>query len=124
MTENDLARTLEDWNIARVCHEATRALQQTLGEDPVPVWGATTEWMRTSTHESVRAIMNGATPAELHKDWCAAKEADGWVYGNVKDAEAKTHPDLRPWEDLSATAVRKDMLFVSIVQALARPTPR
>jgi hypothetical protein len=40
------------------------------------------------------------TPKESHENWCRMKTRQGWVYGNVKDFEKKTHPDLVPYEDL------------------------
>lgn len=45
--------------------------------------------------------------------------ADGWTYGEVKDAERKTHPTLVPFGDLPAGQQQKDRLFVAIVAALA-----
>ena len=50
----------------------------------------------------------GLTPEENHKNWMQAKEAQGWVYGRVKDFEAKTHPDLVPFNRLPVVEQRKD----------------
>jgi hypothetical protein len=50
--------------------------------------------------------------------WCAQKENDGWVYGPQKDAVAKTHPCLVPYEQLSADQRKKDRLFFAIVPAV------
>lgn len=49
------------------------------------------------------------TPEENHNNWMKAKTAQGWVYGEVKDFEKKTHPDLVPFEDLPEVEQRKDI---------------
>ena len=41
-----------------------------------------------------------------------------WSYGEVKDAEAKTHPCLIPYDQLPEFQKAKDKLFVAIVDAL------
>lgn len=38
---------------------------------------------------------------ELHVSWSKAKVADGWVYATVEDLEAKTHPNLVNFHQLS-----------------------
>jgi hypothetical protein len=43
---------------------------------------------------------------------------DGWVYGEVKDAEKKTHPCLVPFDQLPLFQQKKDKLFCAIVDAL------
>ena len=44
----------------------------------------------------------------------AQKERDGWVHGPVKDADAKTHPMMIPYEDLPDFEKRKDVLVRAI----------
>ena len=43
-----------------------------------------------------------------HDRWWRDLEADGWRYGPVKDAAAKLHPSLVPWEKLSEEERDKD----------------
>jgi hypothetical protein len=106
--------------IARVCHEANRALQVETGDPAVsPPWDEVPEWQRTSAVEGVQAALGGATPEQLHESWCAAKERDGWTHGEVKDAAARTHPCLVPYEELPAEQRAKDHLFAAVVAALA-----
>ncbi|MFF9279500.1 RyR domain-containing protein [Streptomyces griseosporeus] len=110
---------LED--IARVCHEANRAWQIATGDPaPSPPWDEAPQWQRDSAIDSVRHALNGASPELMHQAWCDLKRADGWRYGPVKDAEAKTHPCLVPYAELDAAQHRKDHLFVAIVTALSK----
>jgi hypothetical protein len=41
------------------------------------------------------------------------------VYGEVKDAEKKTHPCIVPYKDLPPEQQAKDHLFKAVVSALA-----
>lgn len=49
------------------------------------------------------------TPEENHNNWMEMKESQGWVYGEVKDFEKKTHPDLVPFDELPVVEQRKDI---------------
>jgi hypothetical protein len=106
--------------IAQVCHEANRALQL-IAHDPAPspAWEHAPEWQRQSAVEGVLEAHAGATPEQLHESWCAFKTDDGWVYGEVKDSEAKTHPCLVPYAQLSIDQRQKDAVFHAIVAALS-----
>ncbi len=109
--------TVED--IARVCHEANRALQYIQGDPaPSPPWEQAEPWQVEASVASTKAILDGATPEEVQEQWAAQKVADGWTYGPVKDAAAKTHPCLVPYDQLDKGQRDKDRVFVAIVQAL------
>jgi hypothetical protein len=107
-------------DIARVCHEANRALQQIQG-DPAPSapWDAAEQWQREAAVDGVAKSLAGTTAERLHQDWCDLKVADGWVYGPVKDGKAKTHPCLVPYDELDKGQQDKDHVFAAIVQALS-----
>lgn len=109
--------TVED--ISRICHESNRALQ-VAQEDPAisPSWDEAPDWQRESAIEGVRQALKGATPEQLHQSWCEFKAADGWVYGEVKDGGAKTHPCLVDYADLPPDQRLKDSLFQAIVYSL------
>jgi hypothetical protein len=106
--------------IARVCHEANRAWCEAHGDRSQVGWDAAADWQRASAIEGVEKALNGATPEELHDSWCAFKRADGWVCGDVKDAGAKTHPCLVPYDELPDEQREKDHLFAAIVTTLGR----
>jgi hypothetical protein len=48
-----------------------------------------------------------------------AKLSQGWRYGEVKDAVAKTHPCMVPFEQLPVEQQAKDRLLLAIVKALS-----
>lgn len=106
-------------DIARVCHEANRALQITQADPaPSPEWDAAPDWQKESAIEGVEKAIAGETPEQLHQSWCDFKTADGWAFGAVKDADRKTHPCLVPYADLPTEQRVKDHLFQVIVDTL------
>jgi hypothetical protein len=108
-----------DEQVARVCHEANKAMQYIHG-DPAPSqpWNCELYEIRKSVIEGVQHVRRGATPRQLHESWLAFKREHGWVYGAEKDPEAKTHPCLVPYDDLPQEQRDKDQLFLLIVTAL------
>ena len=106
--------------IARVCHEANAALQRIDGDPaPSPHWDDAPEWQRESAVSGVLSAQGGETPGDLHESWCRDKLAAGWVYGEVKDPQAKTHPCLTPYGQLPEEQKVKDAVFVAIVGAFS-----
>jgi hypothetical protein len=56
------------------------------------------------------------SPAELHQDWWDKYVEMGWRYGEHYDPEAKTHPDMVPYDDLSQLEQDKDSVFVALCE--------
>ena len=109
-------------NIAKVCHEANRAYCQTLGDYSQPSWDDAPEWQRQSAIAGVKTIIENyfITPEDQHKCWFAHKVADGWTYGPEKDAEKKTHPCMKPYDELPAEQRIKDEIFGGIARILIK----
>lgn len=108
-------------DIAKVCHEANRGYCAALGDLSQPAWGDAPDWQRSSARAGVEFhIANpGAGPEASHESWFAQKVADGWVYGETKDPEAKTHPCMVAFNKLPREQQAKDFIFRSIVHAMA-----
>lgn len=106
--------------IAHVCHEANRALQKITGDPvPSPRWEHAPKDQRESSRSGVVKALDGATPEQLHAEWCRFKHEDGWVWGPTKDPVNKTHPCMVPYADLPPEQKLKDALFTAIVRALS-----
>ena len=106
--------------IAQVCHQANRAWGASNGDLSQPDWMDAPEWQTESAINGVKFRLENpdAGPDAQHNAWSAEKVAQGWVYGDVKDAEKKTHPCLVPFEELPLFQQKKDKLFSAIVDAL------
>ena len=52
----------------------------------------------------------------IHENWAAGRIKDGWVYGEKRDDEKKTHPCIVPYEEL--TEAEKDYDRVTSVETL------
>lgn len=62
-------------DIARVCHEANRALQVIQNDPAISLhWDEAPLWQRNSAVEGVEKAIAGATPEELHQSWCDFKK--------------------------------------------------
>ena len=62
-------------------------------------------------------------PEASHISWMAQKVAEGWVYGEVKDPEAKTHPCIVQFDQLPKEQQAKDFIFRAVVHALRQTAP-
>lgn len=108
--------------IAAVCHEANRSwCAANDNHSHNPSWAVAPAWMIDSAIDGVEHALKypDAKPEDSHSNWMAGKIADGWVYGEVKDPVAKTHPCMVPYEQLPEFQRKKDALFLAIVRALA-----
>lgn len=105
---------------ARVAHEANRAWCVANGDMSQPVWDDAPDWQRESAINGVQFHLNNpdAGNSASHDNWMAEKEADGWIYGPIKDPEAKLHPCMVPFEQLPPEQQIKDALFRAIVRAI------
>ena len=109
---------------ARVCHEANRAFCESIGDQSQKPWVEAADWQRDSAVKGVSFALDhpNAGPSAQHDAWFRDKIAQGWVYGDVKDSEKKTHPCLVPYDLLPTDQKIKDHLFQAIVQAFVRGT--
>lgn len=111
---------LTELDVAMACHEANRALCRAQSDLSQPSWTDAPAWQRDSALMGVRMHLDNpeSTPADSHESWLAQKISDGWVYGRDKDADAKTHPCIVPYSELSAEQQSKDYLFRAVVHGL------
>lgn len=108
-------------DIAKVCHQANKAWCERNDDHSQKDWEDAEQWQRESAIKGVIfAIENPDAPESAQHDaWSKDKADSGWKYGEVKDAEKKTHPCLVPFEELPVHQQKKDILFRAIVKALS-----
>lgn len=105
--------------IAQVCHETNRAYCEVIGDHSQKSWNEAEQWQRESAIAGVRFRLNNldAPSSVQHDAWLNDKVKDGWKYGEVKDASAKTHPCIVPYDKLPLEQQIKDKLFVAVVKS-------
>ncbi len=111
--------------IAGVCHEANREMTRLLKDVPIQAaWEDCGEDMRASALVGVEwRIKHPDAPASAaHEVWMKERMDKGWVHGEKRDNDKKTHPALVPYDKLPLGVQLKDKVFVAIILAL-RDTP-
>lgn len=108
-------------DIARICHEANRALCQAFGDHSQPRWEQAPQWQRDSAESGVAFHLANpnAGPEASHENWMREKLAAGWQWGPTKDPERKLHPCLVQFNSLPVDQQAKDHIFRAIVHAAA-----
>ncbi len=106
--------------VARMCHQTNKAWCEANGDFTQKDWEEATQAQRDSAMKGVvfRVENPTATPKEQHEAWAQAKYEAGWIYGEKKSEELKTHDCLVEYYQLPEFQRKKDALFIAIVDAL------
>lgn len=106
--------------IAPVCHEANKTWCEANGDYTQKSWNDAEPWQRESAIKGVQFRLDNPEAGHdaQHNSWMKEKVDGGWIHGEVKDAEAKTHPCIVPFEQLPKFQQQKDALFCAIVDSL------
>lgn len=114
---NDLAA-----RCARAAHDVNRTYCQQLGDNSQLPWCEAPDWQQRSAIAGAKAILENPnrTPQESHEGWLAQKQAEGWTWGPVKDAELKQHPCMLPYDELPPAQRAKDAIFIAVVLGIAQ----
>jgi hypothetical protein len=106
--------------IAAMCHQANKLWCEVNSDFSQKDWGDAEDWQKESAITGVVFRLGNPDAKEdaQHNAWMEDKIKDGWVYGEVKDAEKKTHPCIVPFDQLPLFQQKKDKLFCAIVDAL------
>jgi len=116
-TDNELMSSDMLWLVAKCCHEANRAFCAEITSDRShAAWDDTKPELRASIYAGVVNVFEHPeiTPEQSHAAWVDYKVAEGWSYGNAKNVELRTHPNVAPWHQLHAHERFKDTLFITI----------
>jgi RyR domain len=103
--------------VAKICHEANKALCEYLGDDSQPSWADAPLWQKNSIIMGIDFHMKNpdAGPAASHEAWLKEKENQGWIRGPKKDPSKREHPCMVPYDELPWEQQIKDKLFIAII---------
>lgn len=106
--------------IAMVCHEINAAFCMAQGDSSQPSWKDAPQWQKDSAITGVKFHLDNpnALASSSHDSWMKEKINTGWVYGELKDPELKTHHCLVPFNELPVMQQAKDFLFRQTVHSL------
>ena len=107
-------------DIAKVCHEANKALCEAIGDFSQEAWNDAKKWQRDSAKKGVACFMANpeAPDSAQHDAWMKDKIDNGWLLGVKKNAIAKRHPCLVPFDKLPPEQQAKDVLFMAMCKTL------
>jgi len=107
-------------DVARVAHEINKAYCESMGDTSQPEWKDAPYWQRESAIKGVDTHLANPemTPEESHNSWMEHKLKEGWVFGEIKDPEKKTHPCLVAYWELPPEQRAKDYIFKEVVASL------
>ena len=106
-------------DVARVAHEVNRAYCEALGDASQVPWDEAPDWQKTSAQNGAAMhLREDVGPEASHEAWLKEKREAGWVYGETKDPEKKTHPCVMPFSGLPASQQAKDFIFRAVCTAL------
>lgn len=86
-------------HIAEVVHNVRAAIAPV---ENLPYWEEAADAKRKQAVDWTNFYLHNpeATPLDAHASWMGAKLAEGWVLGNERSDEAKTHPHLVLFNEL------------------------
>jgi len=58
-----------------------------------------------------KCAVESTDDATRHEAWMKMHLEAGWVYGETFDPQAKTHPNLKPWDELPPSTRSKAKIF-------------
>lgn len=107
-------------NIAIACHAILSALTVASGGEEYLPWDDTAQETRDTTVAYVEKLLTEteSTPEKLHTAWSESMVANGWQFGDNFNEEAKLHPNLVPYSDLSDLQKSKDHALSALVNHL------
>lgn len=104
--------------LAKICHNVNKAYCESQNDFSQPTWEEAPEWQKSSAINGVKYhLENDVTPEMSHENWLKQKLDEGWVYGKDKNAELKTHPCMKRYDELPKFQRTKDSLFKAVVDS-------
>lgn len=113
---------IDYFSIAKVVYQANKTFCETNFDFSHMDWNDAPDGVKCSYVRGVVEVINNPniTPEELHEAWKKEKTGQGWVLGENKNPDKKTHPCLTNYRDIPEFEKRKDNLFIAIVKELIK----
>lgn len=106
----DRLEIAEVGEIAAACHEVRRRYAEALGDERGGEWSGLRMGGKQSIARAVMLALRGLSPAEIHGEIVAEREAAGWKPDD---------PGMRKWGSLTPAERAAGMLFVRVARSMA-----
>ena len=106
MNDNDIWQAFE-----RMQGEIAREIRVLLGEEQYDQRIFTYAERARRVEAMRKCAAERTTDSERHEAWCAMHREQGWVHGPAFRPDLKQHPNLLPWNELSASTRSKAQIF-------------
>lgn len=111
--------------LAEVSYEAVQSFNEAVGEVRGNSWAfASVEDQSQFRHAVASKLRYPSSPQQTHASWLRSQVDQGWKFGKVFSEEAKTNPNLLPYEALPDTVRIKDALLHSVISTLRNRLPK
>ncbi|AFN39421.1 hypothetical protein [Aeromonas phage AS-yj] len=102
--------------IARTAHDAIRRFNLILG-DTDTLWKEEPEKVKRVWTKHVTYIIDhpDSDARTVHELWRNYKEGEGWIFGEDKSRDEKTHPCLTSYDELHEIEKMKYYIFIETV---------
>lgn len=109
---------------AKAAHNAIKRYCEDNGDNSIDDWEKANDNIKQSAIDGVKYLMANphASSKDMHDNWVKFKKKDGWVYGETKDTEKKTHPSITDYKNLSAIERKKDEMFIAVAKGFIPST--
>ena len=106
--------------IARIAYKVNKAYCESLGDTSQVSWEDLTKQEKSNLVNGVDCHLKNPNVGakSSHESWCEEKISQGWVVGEIRIPETKTHPNLVPFDQLPKEQQVKDYIFRAVVDAL------
>jgi len=106
---------------AKAAHCAVQAINEAFGLYKLPQWMLCNDWYKASFTRNVEAYLYHAYPVrKVHAHWVRRMESQGWVVGETRCREQKTHPMLVSFNDLPIEEKLKLKQMRAVVMAFRK----
>lgn len=107
---------------AEIAYEVNKVYSKSIGDDSFGPWEDAPQWQKDTLINGVIFHLSNpdAGPSASHDNWLKEKVDNGWVYGDIKDPDKKTHPCILPYDDLPESQKLKDSFFIAVVKTFMK----
>lgn len=103
--------------LAQAVHENNRLISTTILQEEKQEWNLLNNEQQQGIIQAVRETISNkvSDPALSHEAWVQSKIRAGWKFGDTYSEDEKTHPNIKPYDQLEPEQRLKDLLYLAIL---------